>query len=92
MKWVLSYPKPCDCTEVILGGGSLKWPPKRLYTPVLVDRPLVSDDIDEIRKYYGLKCDDTEDVGKSKETICSLSVCFLPIICFVCFVFLVLFR
>ena len=68
VKWVLSYPKPCDCTEVIVGGGSLKWPPKRSYVPVLVDRPLESDDIDEIRKHFGLKCDDIGDEGKSYET------------------------
>ena len=42
-----------------MGGGSLKWPPKRSFTPVLVDHPLVSDDLDEIRKYYGLKCNDS---------------------------------
>ena len=58
VKWVLSYPRPCECTEIIMGGGSLKWPPKRSYEPVMVDHPLVSDNIDEIRKYYGLKCND----------------------------------
>ena len=51
-----------------MGGGSLKWPPKRSYTPVSVDRPLVSNDIDEIRKHYGLQCDNIGDEGKSNET------------------------
>ena len=87
---MLSYPKPCECTEVIMGGGSLKWPPKRLYTPVLVDRPLVSNDIEEIRKHYGLKCDDTEDVCKSKDVFFCLFVCFLSFVLF-CFVFVLFF-
>ena len=33
------------------------WIAERLFAPVAVDRPLVSDDIDAIRRHYGLQCD-----------------------------------
>ena len=74
VKWVLSYPRPCECTEIIMGGGSLKWPPKRSYEPVLVDDPLESDDIHEIRRYYGLQCNNSE-LAEVKSKPCNVAFC-----------------
>ena len=54
-RWVLPYQHPCDCTEVIMGGVNT-WTPIRPFKPTYVNTPLLSDDVDEIRKHYGLDC------------------------------------
>ena len=38
-------------------GGFSTWKAERLSAPVAVDRPLISDDINAIRRHYGLQCD-----------------------------------
>ena len=55
LKWILESPTPCDCTSVVMGGFNTRIP-ERLCAPVAVDNPLVSDDINSIRKHYGLQC------------------------------------
>ena len=54
--WVLPYPDPCLCTEVIMGGMNT-WTPIRPFKPVYASTPLISDDMQKIRKHYNLKCD-----------------------------------
>ena len=54
-RWVLPYQHPCKCTEIIMGGLNT-WTPIRPFTPTYVNRPLLSDDGDKIRKHYGLTC------------------------------------
>ena len=56
-KWVLPYPNLCECTRVIMGGLNT-WTPIRPFVPKHYDSPLLSDDINEIREYYGLNCDE----------------------------------
>ena len=56
LKWVLEYPNPCECTSVVMGRFNT-WIPERLFAPVAVDRPLVSDDIKAIRRHYWSQCD-----------------------------------
>ena len=55
-KWVLPYPDPCGCTEVIMGGMNT-WTPVRPFEPTYADSPLLSDDINAIRDHYQLDCD-----------------------------------
>ena len=51
-RWELSYEDPCLCT-------SLRFidTPKRDFDPALhVEAPLLSDDLKEIRDYFGIEC------------------------------------
>ena len=54
-KWVLPYPNPCGCTKIIMGGMNT-WTPIRPFVPTYVETPLLSHDVDEIRRHYRLKC------------------------------------
>ena len=54
--WVLPYPNPCLCTEIIMGGMNT-WTPIRPFKPVYASTPLISDDVEKIRKHYNLKCE-----------------------------------
>ena len=54
-RWILPYEDPCSCTSVIMGGVNT-WTPKRPFKPTYVNTPLLSDNIDEIRAHYGIKC------------------------------------
>ena len=57
-RWVLPYQHPCECTKIIMGGVNT-WTPIRPFKPTYVNTPLLSDDVDKIRKHYGLDCDGT---------------------------------
>ena len=56
LKWVLEYPNPCDCTDVVIGGFNV-WISERRSVPNSADSLLISDDINAIRRHYGLQCD-----------------------------------
>ena len=53
--WVLPYEDPCLCTSLRFGGLNIDTP-KRDFDPVYVETPLLSDDLKEIRDYYGIEC------------------------------------
>ena len=53
-RWVLPYEVPCTCTSVRLGGINMDTP-ERSFDPTYVEKPLVSDDVEEIRDHFGLK-------------------------------------
>ena len=54
--WVLPYPDPCLCTEIIMGGMNT-WTPIRPFKPVYAYSPLISDDVEKIREHYKLHCE-----------------------------------
>ena len=56
-KWVLPYPDPCKCTEVIMGDMNT-CTHIRPFQPTYADSPLLSNDIKAIREHYQLVCDD----------------------------------
>ena len=66
LKWVLEYPNPCECTSVVMGGFNTLIA-ERLFAPVAVDRPLVSDDIKALRRHYGLQCDKESKFTNSRQ-------------------------
>ena len=55
--WVLPYPNPCACTEVIMGGMNT-WTPIRPFKPTYVYSPLISNNIKKIRKHFNLACEE----------------------------------
>ncbi|XP_072016908.1 uncharacterized protein [Amphiura filiformis] len=60
-RWVLPYYDPCQCTSVIYGGwGPNTITPRRLFKPIYVDEPLVTDNVSMIRKHYNFHCMDVE--------------------------------
>ena len=54
-RWVLQYEDPCACTSVMNGGVNFKTP-ERSFDPMYVERPLRSNNIEEIREHYNLNC------------------------------------
>ncbi|XP_072016914.1 uncharacterized protein [Amphiura filiformis] len=54
-RWVLPYSDPCRCTQIRFGGSNA-YTPKRTFDPGYVDNPLFGDDVEKIRKHYGLDC------------------------------------
>ena len=54
-RWVLPYEDPCSCTSVRFSGLNIVTP-ERHFDPLYYDIPMISDDIMEIRDYYGLQC------------------------------------
>ena len=66
-KWVLPYPNPCECTEVIMGGINT-WTPIRPFVPTYAESPLLSNDVNAIREHYGLKCDTESKYSSESKT------------------------
>ena len=65
VKWVLDYPYPCECTRVVIGGFTRGTPKRQYYhTPVYAESPLVSDDISEFRRHYGIECEEESKWSK----------------------------
>ncbi|XP_072021186.1 hyalin-like [Amphiura filiformis] len=56
-RWVLPYKDPCQCKKVRYGGLNT-FTPKRPFKPVYVEKPLVGDNVGEIRDHYDLNCID----------------------------------
>ncbi|XP_072021209.1 hyalin-like [Amphiura filiformis] len=56
-RWVLPYKDPCRCTKVRYGGLNA-FMPKRPFKPVNVEKPLVGDNVGEIRDHYDVNCID----------------------------------
>ena len=54
-RWVLPYEDPCACTSVMTGGVNIETP-ERSFDPMYVEKPLRSNNIEEIREHYNLKC------------------------------------
>ena len=55
--WMLDYLNPCECTSVVMGRFNTGTP-RRQFTPVTTERPLISDNIKTIRMHYGIVCEE----------------------------------
>ena len=52
-RWVLPYHQPCKCSQIVKGGRNTK-APITPFIPTYVTRPLLSDDVDQIRRHFDL--------------------------------------
>ena len=62
-KWVLPYAEPCKCTSVRMGGITTQ-SPIRTFKKTYVSKPLVSTNVENIRKHYELRCTGENDKRK----------------------------
>ncbi|XP_072019705.1 lactadherin-like [Amphiura filiformis] len=56
LRWVLPYAEPCRCTSVQFGGSNYLTSPKRAFALTYLDKALLSKDVTEIRRHYGIQC------------------------------------
>ena len=54
-RYVLPYEDPCLCTSLRLGGWNTVTP-KRSFDPLYADEVIITDDVEKIRKFFGVKC------------------------------------